>query len=367
MALVLGWGGNGMTVYGAERIRVIIDSDANNEVDDQHAIAYLILNSHIFDVEGVTVNRTSAGGSIDNHFTEAGRVVQLCSASSEVKVYKGASGTYNEIKGKINDATYDGKEAVDFIINRAMADDPRPLVLIPVGKLTNIALALLKEPAIAKKIRIVWLGSNWPSAGEYNLENDNTSVNPVLDSEAPFELVTVRYGAPSGSDAVTINIDQVKTRMAGKGPKSTVPVPGRHGGTFTKFGDYSLNLFEHIGNTRSLYDVVAVAMVKNPTWGEKKVVGAPKLNGNSWEARDSNPRKVTFWENFNKAAIVEDFFSTMQNYQLPAYQVKPVALENRFMRIQPVPRHYPLFKTSFSGYSILGRDLGFNDVSAIAP
>jgi hypothetical protein len=37
---------------------VILDTDANNELDDQHAIAYLLFNGQVFDVEGITVNRT---------------------------------------------------------------------------------------------------------------------------------------------------------------------------------------------------------------------------------------------------------------------------------------------------------------------
>ena len=54
------------------RIPVIIDSDANNELDDQHAIAYLLFNGDIFDVKGITVNRTDNGGDVRTHHEEAG-------------------------------------------------------------------------------------------------------------------------------------------------------------------------------------------------------------------------------------------------------------------------------------------------------
>jgi purine nucleosidase len=66
------------------------------------------------------------------------------------------------------------------------------LVLLPVGKLTNIALALMKEPAIAEKVRIVWLGSNYPEPGEHNQDWDIESMNYILDVDVPFEMVTVR-------------------------------------------------------------------------------------------------------------------------------------------------------------------------------
>lgn len=53
-------------------------------------------------------------------------------------------------------------EAVNFIIEQELKDRDQKLILLPIGKLTNIALALKKESAIAKNIRIVWLGSNYP-------------------------------------------------------------------------------------------------------------------------------------------------------------------------------------------------------------
>ena len=50
------------------------------------------------------------------------------------------------------------------------------------GKLTNITLAIKKDPSIIDRVRIVWLGSNYPDPGEYNLVNDTTAINPLLES-----------------------------------------------------------------------------------------------------------------------------------------------------------------------------------------
>lgn len=132
---------------GPEWIRVLLDTDANNELDDQHAIAYLLFNGGVFDVEGITVNRTRAGGDVRQHYAEAERVVRLASLQGEVPLLLGADGSFTEIEGQLDRPDYDGAPAVRFIIERAHAADPRPLVLLPVGKLTNIALALKKDPA----------------------------------------------------------------------------------------------------------------------------------------------------------------------------------------------------------------------------
>jgi hypothetical protein len=190
------------------------------------------------------------------------------------------------------------------------------LVLLPVGKLTNIALAIKKEPKIIDKVRVVWLGANYPDPGEYNLDNDTTSVNPVIESGVPFEMVTVRYGMPTGTAAVTVTREEVQQNLAGKGPKSNSEITGRHGGTFTCFGDYAVNLFEHIelyGNppSRSLFDMAAVAVVKNPLWAEQKEIPAPRLQGIDWVEQPENPIKIVVWENFNRDAIVNDLFDLM--------------------------------------------------------
>jgi purine nucleosidase len=300
-----------------QKIRVLMDSDANNELDDQHAIAYMLFNGDTFDVEGITVNRTRAGGGIDEHHAEAERVVRLANLSGRVRVEKGASGSFEEIAPTLSQPGYDGEAAVQFIIDRAKAADPRPLVLLPVGKLTNVALALKKDPSIARKLRVVWLGSNYPERGEYNKENDPGSLTYVLDeTDVPFEMVTVRYGKPSGTDAVRAPLAEIRSRMARKGPRVSPPVVGRDGASYSTFGDYSISLFEKIalqGNppSRALYDMAAVAIVKNPAWATPTRIAAPTLAASGWLERPGHSRQIIVWEHFDRDAIMQDFYSTM--------------------------------------------------------
>ena len=77
-----------------ERVRVLLDTDANNELDDQHAIAYMLLSGEVFEVEGLTVNRTDNGGDIHEQAAEAERVVRLCGLHPQLKVLKGASASF---------------------------------------------------------------------------------------------------------------------------------------------------------------------------------------------------------------------------------------------------------------------------------
>jgi inosine-uridine nucleoside N-ribohydrolase len=296
----------------ANRLRIIIDSDANNELDDQHAIAYVLLNPERFSVEGITVNKTFGGGGIEEHAEEAERVVKLCGRSPAVRVYKGATGNFDSIRGDLAHREFDGSPAVDFIIRRAHADGSRPLVILAIGKLTNVGLALCKDPSIGSRIRIVWLGSNYPDPGEYNFENDTSVVNYVLTLSVPFEIATVRYGKPTGTAAVQASVDEIRSAMRGKGPHPGVNVVGRHGGEFSCFGDYSIDLFEHVSEKcRSLYDMAAAAVVKDPSWADSVVIHAPVFRNGRWVDRPENPRMIVIRENFDRGKIMHDFYRTM--------------------------------------------------------
>ena len=301
-----------------ERTRVLLDTDANNELDDQHAIAYLLFSGDAFDVEGITVNRTRGGGDVEKQAEEAERIVRLAGLEERFRVVRGANGSFAEISPEVARSDFDGAAAVDLIIRQAHEPASRPLVLLPVGKLTNIALALKKDPSIARRVRVVWLGSNYPEPGEYNQENDEDALSYILDSDVPFEIALVRYGTPMGTDVVRVTLDEVRATMPGRGPRVREPVVGRNGGAFHTFGDYSVDLFEHIhldGNppSRALFDMAAVAIVKNPAWAHAVRIPAPQLVQGKWVERPNNPRTITLWERFDRDAIVGDFHRTMEH------------------------------------------------------
>lgn len=303
------------------KIDIIFDTDANNELDDQHALAYLMLNDDIFNILGITTNATRNGGDIGEHYKEAERVIKLCNREESIKLLIGAEGSFEEIKDFLDLTDYDGHQSVDFIIEQAHKySKENKLPILAVGKLTNIALALKKDPSITDNIRLIWLGSNYPGPGEYNLEDDVPSMNYVLESGIHFELVPARYNEPSGTDAVKASLEEIQKIMPGLGPKAKAPVIGRHGESFTNFGDYSVNLFSNAechGDppSRALFDMAAVAIVKNPEWAHTQTIPCPIMENNIWIERPDNPRKIFLWENFDKDAIISDFYSTLKNKQ----------------------------------------------------
>ena len=303
------------------KVRVLLDTDANNEIDDQHAIAYLLLSGDAFLLEGLTVNRTNNGGDIEAQALEAERVVGLCNMQPVLPVTRGASGSFDEIVPHLDKSRFDGSDAVNLIIHRAEAYLGQKLVLLAIGKLTNVALALKMRPDIIDKVKLVWLGSNYPNSGEYNLEADPESLNFVLDCAVELELAVVRYGARSGTSAVRVTLEDVAAKLPGQGPAARSPITGRHGGSFIHFGDYSVNLLSNVDlyydpPSRALYDMAATAILKNPEWAEARTIPAPTLENGIWRERPENSRKIVIRENFNQKMIVDDFYRTICNYKL---------------------------------------------------
>lgn len=305
------------SVPQSDSIPVIFDTDANNELDDQHALAYLLFNSKTFKAIGVTVNSTYNGGDIQSHYDEAKRVMQLCDSYKKTPLLIGAEQNFKTIKPQLINSHFDGNKAVDFIISEALKKRSEKLIILAVGKLTNIALAIKKNLLIKDKIKIVWLGSNYPDSGEYNLENDIESLNYVLKTNVEFEMAVCRYGKDSGADAVKVTQKDILENLKGKG-LVVESVVGRHGGAYQTFGDYSVSLFEnatYYGTppSRSLFDMAAVAIVKNPSWAKSHVMPAPKYENSKWIEQPNNPRKITIWEYFNKDEILKDFYLSISN------------------------------------------------------
>jgi inosine-uridine nucleoside N-ribohydrolase len=277
-----------------------------------------MLNDCVFNVLGITTNATMNGGNIDEHHKEAERVIALCNKSDQIKLLKGADKSFEEIRNTLSEPQFDGYQSVDFIIEQALKHTKEnKLTVLAVGKLTNIALALEKNPGIADKIRFVWLGANYPASGEYNLVNDIPSMNYLLNTNIEFEMVLVCYGMETGTDAVRITQEKVSAMMPGLGPVIEKPVIGRHGGEFYNFGDYSVDLFKYIDyhdstQSRALFDMAAVAILKNPAWAEKREIPCPIMVDWNWVEQPDNQRKIILWENFDKDGIIEDLFQTLK-------------------------------------------------------
>lgn len=192
----------------SEKKRVIIDTDTAG--DDTIAILTAL---HYFQVEGIMI--TGGNVQFDQQVENALYTVQVAGKSGQVPVYKGHEGpimgigqkehrTVEDVHGRdgMGDSFFEKAvqspekgHAVDFLID-AVHNNPGEIHLLAIAPLTNIAMAIKKDPTIVPKIPHVYimggtnnaLGNITPSA-EYNFYVDPEAAKIVLHSGIPITMV----------------------------------------------------------------------------------------------------------------------------------------------------------------------------------
>lgn len=191
------------TVPKNKQVRVIIDTDAGAEADDQFAIVYGLLSPKL-DIKGIIAEQFSGHKKSDSmllSYAEIKTVLSKMGLESSVPVYKGEMQALNEEANKdglqLSERTdlTELSEGVRFILEEAMKEDDRPLFVLNMGALTNLATALLHTPSIAEKIIAVWIGGGSYPIGhmDFNLANDRIAANTVLESN--IELWQIPLGS----------------------------------------------------------------------------------------------------------------------------------------------------------------------------
>src|SRR5262249_17932156 len=87
------------------------------------------------------------------------------------------------------------QHAVDFIVDQALEAEGGPVTLCCIGPMTNAALALVKEPRLARRLaRIVFMGGaafcpgNVSPVAEFNVFVDPHAAHVVLGSGLPLTM-----------------------------------------------------------------------------------------------------------------------------------------------------------------------------------
>lgn len=168
-------------------VRIIIDADVANEVDDQYAIALALGAPDKIKIEGfVAAHFGDAGGAegIDKSLAELDRVLENAGMKGKFPVKRGAH------PYQYHDRT-PSSEGVDFIIEKARASSAQDqLWLVVLGPATDAAAALRKDPSIADKMIVFWHGrTQWPlRAWNFNAYNDIRSVRFLFELPCKFVL-----------------------------------------------------------------------------------------------------------------------------------------------------------------------------------
>lgn len=186
--------------------RIIIDTDPGN--DDALALL-LALDAPSLRIEAVTVCPGNLGPNYAQQVRNALYVVDLAGKSNRVPVHAGMArpilnkpypvatfihGKYGLGRVEVPDVPQraDPEHAVDAI-RRIVNGSPGEITIAALGGLTNVAMAILRDPAVARNVKeIVFVGGRYATPGlppSYNVLVDPEAAHVVFTSGAPLTLV----------------------------------------------------------------------------------------------------------------------------------------------------------------------------------
>jgi purine nucleosidase len=250
-----------------EKRRVIMDTDPGT--DDALALL-LALNSPELKVEAFTV----VPGNVDGKqgLENALRLVSLA-GRCDVPVAAGATHPLNQ---KLHTATYwhgkNGIADIELPASKCKVDPrfgpdliielvhkyPHEVTLIPIGPLTNIALAVSKDPSIAKLVRDIVImggsisGGNVNGAAEANIFGDPEAAQIVFNAG----WIVTMVGSDVG-ERTLMTRKHLEELGSGHGPQNDVA---------TKIARFYIERSEKNGwDGAAMYDPLAVGAVIDPT------------------------------------------------------------------------------------------------------
>ncbi len=193
--LIAAFGFCGIEVRAQQPIPIILDTDIGDDIDDALALA-LALQSPELDVRAVTTVSDDTEARSRLAWKELGLYgrhdVALGSGAPEPlldPIHTGRAPQFSVLTDA-DTLPPSGRRAFELIIDTLLAS-PRKITLVPIGPLTNIALALKGEPRIKEKIeRIVLMGGAFNLlTAEYNIQRDRIAAEIVFRSGVPITAV----------------------------------------------------------------------------------------------------------------------------------------------------------------------------------
>ena len=201
-----------------KNIDMVLDTDTFNEVDDQYAITYMLRSPELNPVAIYAApffNDKSTGpeDGMEKSYDEIFHVLKLAERTDmNNKVYKGSR------EYLIDEKTPVISPASEHLCKIAMNYSPeKPLYVVAIGAITNIASALLLKPEIKENIVVVWLGGNavgMKNFNEFNMSQDIAAARVVIGSGVPFVQLPC-YGVVSG---FTISKPELEYWLYNKNP-----------------------------------------------------------------------------------------------------------------------------------------------------
>lgn len=283
------------------KIRMVLDTDTYNEIDDQFAVVYSMLSPDDLDVEAIYAapffNQRSSGpeDGMEKSYEEILKVLERLNFPAKDFVFKGSTDYLS------NRNVPEKSAAVDDLIERAMKPSDRPLYVVAIGAITNVATAILIEPEIINRIVIVWLGGHalhWPNTNEFNLRQDLKASRIIFDCGVPL---------------IHLPCCGVVTHLHTTVPEMEKYVKGRGA-----IGDYLFKIFsdystEHKGWSKVIWDIATVAFLINSDWLPSNLIHSPMISDKFTWSFDNSRHFIRSVFHVHRDGIFRDLFKKLPN------------------------------------------------------
>ena len=283
--------------YKKDKINIILDTDTYNECDDQFALSYLIKSKDLFNIEAITVapySHTKRDVKVrDGQELSYNEILKICNwlnFDTDNKVFKGSMDYIQNGYDEKNDA-------VNKIIEIALKNNKT--YILGIGAITNIALAIKKEPKIVNKIEIIWLGGNelgYEDNLEYNFRQDVEAVKIVFESKVKLTILPCKNIVSQ----LKIDINTLKKYLENK----------------SELCNYLIERFYNDGyhgvqESRIIWDISVIAYMINKNWFETKQISCPKIRKDTSYEVTNNKHNITFVTKLVRNKIYEDLFNKL--------------------------------------------------------
>lgn len=280
-------------------LKVVIDTDTYNEIDDQFAVVYALLSPEELDVQAIYAapflnsrSENPRDGMLKSH-EEILRLLGKINVEHEGFVFHGSE-SFLESPDKPVES-----EATQDLVKRAMASE-EPLYVLTLGAPTNVASAILMEPRIVDRIVVVWLGGkglNWNTASEFNLKQDLIASRVLFDSGVPL----IQLPTEPVTSHLRTTVPEIETHLKGQGP----------------IGDYLLGIFkdyhhDHFAWSKVIWDISAIAYALNPEWFQTEIRHSPVLTDQVTYSFDNSRHFYRVATYLDRDKVFGDMFRKIQ-------------------------------------------------------
>lgn len=277
--------------------RVIIDTDAACEADDPFAIAHALMSKKLI-VKGILAEQFGRPETTALSYQEIKTVVEAMDL--DVPILMGEEGKLSQVEGR------EISPAAKFLIEEAMREDEKPLFVLCIGAITNVASAIKACPEIVKRMTVVWIGGQNPDNfaeghWEFNSGNDIDAINLVVSSGVEFwQIPNNVYGS------MHIGLAELQKRVA---PCGKI---GKH--LFENMITFNMteNALWTAGESWSLGDSPAVGVVLEPNCGTSVWREAPIFNEDTTYRFEAGRPMIKVYTSINSRFILEDFMCKLE-------------------------------------------------------